>query len=212
MASVSEWIVREYFEQQGYLVTQPGKYMVTGRPKRPEEELDLLIEHPLIAEQRLPAARLWSTADLRGVRRAVVGIYGWHTERVYPTTLEHIPDIARLAGPEARRAAARRLGSSEFAVILCLPRLPVSRALRDATLARLQERGVDGVLPFRLMLTDLLERVDGGKNYEKSDLLQVLRILKTYDLLKAPQLELFVSGKQAARRKKKPAAPGPAAP
>ena len=28
MASVSEWIVREYFEQQGYLVIQPCKYFV----------------------------------------------------------------------------------------------------------------------------------------------------------------------------------------
>ena len=212
MASVSEWIAREYFEQQGYLVTQPGKYMVTGRPKRPEEELDLLVEHPLIVEQRLPGTLLWSTADLRGVRRAVVGIYGWHTERVYPTTLENIPDITRLAGADARKAAAQRLGSPDFAVVLCLPRLPVSRKLRDDTLASLKQKGVDGVLPFRVMLMELLDRADSNKNYEKSDLLQILRILKAYDLLKAPQLELFASGKQAARRKKKPAAPGPAAP
>ena len=30
-----------------------------------------------------------------------------------------------------------------------------------------------------------------SKNYEKSDLLQTLRILKTYDLLKDAQLDLF---------------------
>ena len=50
------------------------------------------------------------------------------------------------------------------------------------------------------MLLELLEGVDTNKNYEKSDLLQILRILKNYDLLKAPQLELFALRKRRARR------------
>jgi hypothetical protein len=37
--------------------------------------------------------------------------------------------------------------------------------------------------------------VDVSKNYEKSDLLQILRILKTYDLLKEAQLDLFETPK-----------------
>ena len=41
------------------------------------------------------------------------------------------------------------------------------------------------------MLMELIERIEVTNNYEKSDLLQVLRILKNYDLLKGPQLELF---------------------
>jgi len=38
-----------------------------------------------------------------------------------------------------------------------------------------------------------------SKNYEKSDLAQTLRILKTYDLLKDAQLDLF--SKKKAKRK-----------
>lgn len=201
MASVSEWIVREYFEQQGYLVIQPCKYFVTGRPKRMDEEIDLIIDHPLIAEKRLPESLLWTTADLKTVPRAVVGVYGWHTERVYPAMLEHIPEIVRFAGAEAMRSAARRLGQSDFATILCLPQLPVSEKLRNDTLDLLKQKGIHGVLLFRTMLLELLAGVDINKNYEKSDLLQILRLLKNYDLLKAPQLELFALRKHRARRK-----------
>jgi hypothetical protein len=200
MASVSEWIVREYFEQQGYLVVQPCKYFVTGRPKRMDEEIDLIVDHPLIAEQRLPDTMLWSTKDLKTVPRAVVGVYGWHTERVYPAMLEHIPEIVRFASADAVRSAARRMGQPDFAKILCLPQLPVSEKLRRDTLDLLKQKGIDGVLSFRTMLLELLEGVDTSKNYEKSDLLQILRILKNYDLLKAPQLELFALRKRRARR------------
>lgn len=200
MASVSEWIVREYFEQQGYLVVQPCKYFVTGRPKRMDEEIDLIVEHPLITEPHLPDAILWTTKDLKTVPRAVVGVYGWHTERIYPAMLEHIPEIVRFAGAEAVRSAAKRLGKPDFAKILCLPQLPVSEKLRNDTLHLLKQKGIDGVLSFRTMLLELLDGVDTNKNYEKSDLLQILRILKNYDLLKAPQLELFAPRKHRARR------------
>lgn len=200
MASVSEWIVREYFEQQGYMVVQPCKYFVTGRPKRMDEEIDLIVDHPLIAEQRRPDTMLWSAKDLKTVPRAVVGVYGWHTERIYPAMLEHIPEIVRFAGADAVRLAERRTGRSNFAKILCLPQLPVSEKLRLETLDLLKQKGIDGVLSFRTMLLELLEGVDTNKNYEKSDLLQILRILKNYDLLKAPQLELFALRKRRPRR------------
>lgn len=200
MASVSEWIVREYFEQQGYLVMQPCKYSITGRPKRLDEEIDLIVEHPLITEQRLPETMIWTAAELKTVPRAVVGVSGWHSERVYPAMLEHIPELVRFAQAEALRSATRRVARQDFAKILCLPKLPVSEKLRNDTLALLKQRGIDGVLSFRTILLELLESVDINKNYEKSDLLQVLRIIKNYDLLKPPQLEFFAGRKRRARR------------
>lgn len=200
MAAVSESVVREYFEQQGYMVVQPCKYFVTGRPKRMDEEIDLIVDHPLITTQRLPDNILWTKQDLKTIPRAVVGVYAWHTERMYPAMLEHIPEIVRFAGSEAIRTAVKRTGKSDFAKILCLPQLPVSEKLRRDTLALLKQKGIDGVLLFRTMLLELLEDVDTNKNYEKSDLLQTLRILKNYDLLKASQLELFALRKRRARR------------
>ena len=51
------------------------------------------------------------------------------------------------------------------------------------------------------MLVEIIKGVDKNRNYEKSDILQVIRILKNYDLFKEAQLELF-SRRRAGRRKK----------
>jgi hypothetical protein len=61
---------------------------------------------------------------------------------------------------------------------------------------------LDGVISFRTMLSDLIDQVEVNRNYQKSDLLQVLRILKTYEFFREPQLELFHAKK---RRRKNPA-------
>jgi hypothetical protein len=41
------------------------------------------------------------------------------------------------------------------------------------------------------MLADIISMVEINRNYSKSDLLQIIRILKIYDLVKDPQLALF---------------------
>jgi hypothetical protein len=41
------------------------------------------------------------------------------------------------------------------------------------------------------MLADLAEHVQANRSYQRSDVLQVIRLLKHYDFLKGPQLELF---------------------
>jgi len=206
MSSVSEWIVREYFEMQGYLVSQPCKYAPSGRRKRLDEEVDLVVVNPLIAELKLPDYMIWTTADLKSVPRAVVGIYGWHTERFYPTMLAQIPEMLRFASEESVRLVSRRLGGAPLAKILCFPQLPASENLRTDTLKLLKQKGVDGVLLFRTLLQELATGVDINKNYDKSDLLQMLRIMKNYDLIKTPQMELFGSRKRRQTKVKPPAA------
>ncbi|MBU4200217.1 MAG: hypothetical protein KKG09_01750 [Verrucomicrobia bacterium] len=204
MSSVSEWIVREYFEMQGYLVSQPCKYAPGGRRKRLEEEIDLVVVNPLIGEQRFPDSMIWTTADLKSIPRAVVGIHGWHTERFYPTLLDHIPEMLRFASEESIRLVSRRMGAAPIAKILCFPQLPASEKLRTDTLKLLKQKGIDGVLLFRTLLVELVNGVDINKNYEKSDLLQMLRILKNYDLIRQPQMELFGSHKRRRPKDKAP--------
>ena len=46
-----------------------------------------------------------------------------------------------------------------------------------------------GVISFRSILQELVASVQTNHNYRKSDLLQILRLLKNYELLKEPQLE-----------------------
>lgn len=201
MAIVNDCIVKEFFEALGYLVSQPCKHVVSGRSRRPDEEVDLIVWHPLIAEQKVPKHIIWTAEDLKSIACAVVGVYGWHADRFYPTMIEHFPEISRFAGEEAVRIAGRRIDAKDPAKILCLPRLPASAKLQDDILQMLRQKGIDGVFTFRTLLLELIGRVDKSRNYEKSDLLQTIRILKTYDLLADSQMELFLNRRGRSRRK-----------
>jgi hypothetical protein len=75
--------------------------------------------------------------------------------------------------------------------VLVLPSLPTAEPFRSQSVELLKSRGVDAIISFRAMLLDLLEKIEINQNYTKSDTLQVMRILKNYDLLKDTQLDMF---------------------
>lgn len=199
MSAVNEWVVREYFELMGFLVSQPRKYAVSARQKKPDEEVDLVVMNPNVKDHELPDHLVWTSRDLKHVARAVVGIRGWHTDRFYASTFEQTPDILRFAEPASIGFATRSLGSGDMARILCLPKLPASGALKKKTIDALRAKGINGVFSFRTILSELILRVDAKRNYEKSDLLQIIRLLKNYELVRDSQLELF--GKKKRRSK-----------
>lgn len=196
MASVNEQIVREYFETLGFFVIQPNKHQVAARHKLDAEEIDLLIARPSSAGVfNTPKEMVWGAAELEKVQRAIVSIRGWHTDRFSPAVLKKNPDIFRFAELAVMKEARKTLGAGSVTKILCLSDLTATVGPQEETLALLRQGGIDGVLSFRTMLLELMESVDVFKNYEKSDLLQTLRILKNYDLLKDAQLELFEAKK-----------------
>ena len=192
MSGINEWIVKEYFEILGYMVIQPRKYVVPGKQKTAEEEVDLLIINPRVSEQRLPEHLVWTTDDLKSVARAVVGVRGGHTGTFYGSTFEQTPDILRFTEPASLHFAERYLGPGPLAKILCLPKLPGSGEIKEKSVKVLKKKGVDGVVAFETILAELVARVDKNRNYEKSDLLQIIRILKNYDFLKDSQMDLFL--------------------
>lgn len=201
MANVTDAVVKEYFEVLGYLVSQPHKHAIVSRSKSGEEDIDLVVLNPAVAEHRLPSNFVWDTADLHGVRAAVVGVRGWHTERIYAADVENSPELLRFLRPAAMKFAAGMLGSQSFAKILCLPALPASGELKDKTIKFLKSGGVDGVIPFRTMLLELVRRVETNRNYDKSDLLQLIRLMKNYDLVSIGQMELFLKRQVPSVRK-----------
>ncbi len=200
MSAVSEWIVREYFEAFGFLVREPCKYQVAARKKRPDEEVDLLVFNPHAGEHKVPATIVWQSKDLKHIERAVVSIRGWHTDRFTPGVLESSPEIFRFAEKDVMEKAMEMLGSGPVAKVLCLPNFPSSKTLKKQSLEMLKEKGIDGVLLYKNMLLELASYVETKNSYEQSDLLQMLRILKNYDLLRDAQMELF--GKKRKRTKK----------
>ena len=206
MASVNEEIVREFFESLGFLVNQPRKYQVMARAKQAEEEVDFVVFNPQGGAAELPEFGVWAAAELRQIMRAVVGVRGWHSERFSPAKLTLEKELFRLADSVVMQKAHRQLGAGPVAKILCLPDLPPAGPMRTKSLAMLKEGGIDGIVLFRPMLIELVRNVEAQKNYERSDLLQVLRILKAHDLLKDAQMDLFrrrrkVTGTKAQKQK-----------
>ena len=189
MSAVDEGIVREYFELNGFLVCQRRKYIVQARQKTGDEEVDLIVLNPAVPAGTAPAEFEITSKMLSQVSRAIVAVKGWHTEIFAPGVLAHQPKIFRFVEKRAVEEAQRLVGSEGLVKILVVPGLPRDTKTRQRSIELLRSKGVDGVISFRSILQELIANVATNRNYQKSDLLQVLRLLKNYGLLKEPQME-----------------------
>lgn len=207
MSAIDEGIVREYFEQNGFLVRQARKYQVVARRKHAEEEIDLLVYNPAWQRgARKPDFFLFSS-ELPFVHKAVIAVKGWHTGVFTPTMLKSSPEIFNFLEQNVLKEAARFFPPEAEdetdgapTKVLVLPSLPTAEPFRSQSVELLKGRGVDAIISFRAMLLDLLEKIEVNQNYTKSDTLQVMRILKNYDLLKDPQMDMFPERAAAARK------------
>jgi len=207
MAAVSESVVRECFEQRGFLVRQTRKYV--GPNPRESEEFDFLVLNPQPKASSGPLPFVLAAEDLAGLSRAVVVVKAWHTEIFSSNRIEEEPDILRFVQPAIFRQATSFFGAgAEVKKILVVSDLPQEEAARQRSIDTLRARGVDGVLAFRALLVDLVASTELNRNYQKSDLFQTIRLLKSYDLIKDPQMELF-NTRSRVRARRRPKAPGP---
>jgi len=202
MAAVSETIVREYFELHGFLVRQDRKHLPRG--KQEGDGIDFFVWNPQPQAQEAPPSFILTSESLRAVSRAVVVVRGWHTESFGPGMLERAEELYRFVQPSIFQKAARQFSPELPPLkILVVPALAQTDAGREQAIQILRDKGVDAVIPFRTVLADLIAHTTVNRNYDKSDLLQVIRIFKNYDFFKTPQLELF----RPARRRKPKNAP-----
>jgi hypothetical protein len=190
MSAVSENIVREYFELQGFLVRQGRKYI--AQTKGEDDDIDFFVLNPLAAKRENEQPFVLASEDLKCIDRAIVVVKGWHTETFSSARLASTPEIFRFVGTKVFQQATRVFGENGAPLkILVVPALPHEAHARDESIAVLRAKGVDAVIPFRTMLADLVAHTESNRNYHKSDLLQTIRILKNYDFFKEPQMELF---------------------
>jgi len=209
MSAIDEGIVREYFEQNGFLVRQVRKYQVQARRKTGDEEVDLIVYNPAyVRNSRRPDFFLFAN-ELVNVHRAIVVVKGWHTGKFTPNMLKSSPEIFRFLEENVLKEVTRFFpvdaeepgNAPDVTKILVLPSLPTAEPFRSQSVAMLKEHGIDGIISFRSMLLDIIERVEINKSYGKSDTLQVIRILKNYDLLKDAQLDLMAERYSAPRKR-----------
>jgi hypothetical protein len=192
MSSVSETIVREYFELHEFLVRQHRKYI--AQTKREEDDIDFFVLNPRPEKREGEMPFVLSSVDLPAIERAIVAVKGWHTETFSSARLANTPEIFRFVGTKVFQQAARVFGEDGSTLkILVIPALPQGEQARAESIALLRSKGINAVIPFSTILADLVSKIEINRNYQKSDLLQIIRILKNYDFFKEPQLELFKS-------------------
>jgi hypothetical protein len=206
MPAVSESIVREFLELNGFLVRQQRKYVSSSR-REDDDDIDFFAFNPHPQPQASSLPFVLTPSDLPLVHRAIVVVKGWHTETFSHTRLEKAPEIFRFVEPRVFQQAVRAFGKDSAPLkILVVPALPQDAGAREQSIALLRSKGIDAVIPFHTMLADLIARVEANRNYQKSDLLQIVRILKNYEFFREPQLELF---RPRARKRGAPANPKP---
>jgi hypothetical protein len=200
MSAVSEAIVREYFELHGFLVRQHRKYIAQSR--REDEDIDFFVLNPQARDREVPLPFVLSSEDLPGISRALVVVKGWHTETFSLAVLSNAPEIFRFVEPAAFKRAAENFGSDggTLTKILVIPALPQGEESRLQSIELLRAKGINAVIPFRTILGDLIEGTETNRNYQKSDLLQIIRVLKNYDFFKESQMELFKPGRKRKKR------------
>jgi len=200
MAAVNQDIVREFFEMHGFLVRQDRKYIMRGKTE--DDGIDFLVWNPKKRERAGELPFVLTSDDIGRVERALVVVRGWHTEVFSAAVLENSPEIFRFVSPAVLKQALQAFGlDSEPMKILVVPALPTGAEAKDESIKTLRAKGIDAVIPFKTILAELITQIETNRNYDKSDVLQVIRVLKNYKLFKEPQLELFRATK--TRRKKR---------
>ena len=140
--------------------------------------IDFFVWNPQPAKPGPPAPFVLTSADLPSVNRAIVVVRAWHTESFGPALLESSPEMFRFVEPAVFQQAARAFSPDLAPLkILIVPSLPRTAESRGQSIAILRAKGVDAVIPFRTLLVDLIANTEANRNYEKSDLLQVIRVL-----------------------------------
>jgi hypothetical protein len=200
MSGFDENIVREYFELNGFFVRQLRKYQVQSRKKRFDEEIDMLIYNPKADKNIKPSGFQLFSNDIMHIQRAIVVVKAWHSSRFTPAILRSGTKVFDFLKKDVLNKVNEYfdleemdLGKNDvvFKKILVIPSLPSGEPHRSESITLLEEQGIDGIISFATILESLIKSIEINHSYQKSDLLQLIRILKIYDMIKEPQMTFF---------------------
>lgn len=196
MADVNLQLVREFFELNVFRV-------LTNWQQEPWRDSTAEYTPQLFVENNTPRLGrelefILHPMDIPALERAVVHVRAWHTDRFYPSVIESSPVLSMFEASESLAAARHVFEEKPFVTILVLSELPVGREQRERSAQLLKQAGVDHIIEFRHILSDLLERVSINGSYSASETLQTLRLLKRYKLIRNQQLEFAFPAERPA--------------
>lgn len=204
MEALDEMIAREYFETHGLLTRRRHRSREAGR-KKGAGEIVLSLHNPSVEANAPNLGFLLFSTDMVRIRSALVAVVGWGTPGFSPAYLRSGKALIKFLKSEVVgklddwfqvTPGSAEEGMGPFLRLVCLPGLPGTEKLRDQVIELLRSANVDGMFITRAMLEHLLRRAEENRDYRGSLPLQFLRMLKVYEVVKDPQLELFEDGKR----------------
>lgn len=206
MAWVEEQLVREYFEINGFRVGAIRARETVGRRRKGHPDYHLEILRSDVTSEGTAGFQLF-TSEVGRISWARVRIEGWDAAgftvrmlRNGKQLVEHLRKsvLKGVEPPEAEEAAGAestggRTGEC-FRRIWVLPGLPSTDPYREEAVGLLRERGVDHALTFRTILDNVSQNVDTTVGYERSPFLELIRLMKLFEMVSPPQMDLFQRG------------------
>lgn len=199
MSRVEEAIVSEYFEQNGFMV-RPLRKSRAQTKKGNDEGLDLYVRNMVFREGSREPNFLLFSSELRYLESAIVCVKGWFGDKAALANMTGGAEILKHLEAHIFKKVEKWFAYDSGVTfgtkqppkkLLVAPVFPTQEPHRSQCMELLQEKGVDGIVSFKSMALDLVDRVDTKQVYEKSDLLQTLRVLKAFDLVKDSQMDLL---------------------
>ena len=194
-------LMEAYFESNGFLVRQAGKPELLSNTKKHETPRTLAIFNPRVIENNSSMGFRLYTSDLIKIRAGLVSLIGWrnfgftngmlNNDTLLFKFFKKLVKENRFESSFNPGAELAESSMGSFLRLLVVPTLPRSENKAGEVFKILQESGVDGILTLRSMLENLLRNAETGKFYSGKPFFQVLMLLKAYDLVKDPQLEMF---------------------
>jgi len=208
MSSIEEQMAREYFERNGFflkhLYPEPEKPLEVASTKKNKASR----RYPLYLIQRQtgrtknePLAGRFQlfASDLGGLALAVMVVFRWSSQGLtLPIFLNGSRYRSWIRNEVVPNFTLTLTGLDKEAYpvgvphkIILLPGLPVSEPYRQECIDLLKTAGVDALFSFQTFLESLVAQVSTGTGQATSDLSEIIRLLKVYELVRSPQMDLF---------------------
>ncbi|MEM9157435.1 MAG: hypothetical protein AAGB46_00190 [Verrucomicrobiota bacterium] len=196
---LDEIIVSEFLEANGFFVRSMRRTRSQSKRTTKEEGVELYAKNMYFKPGGREASFLLFPSELRYVESMIVCIRGWYGDKAALASMTGSADMQKYVESNILKNVDKWFEVEETdwvdgedpKRVLVAPVIPTQDPHRRQIAALLREKGVYGILSYKTMLLDIIDRVDTRKVYPKSELLQLIRVLKTFDLVKDSQMNFL---------------------
>jgi hypothetical protein len=189
MADTNIRVVREFLEANNFTVITNRKFKLQKADPPGRYSIDLLAMNMHCTAPKAPIPMRLQAEHLRHIPNMIVDVKGWHSHRFSPSVLSSTKELFYFVSAPALEFARTSFGGAPFKSVLVISEAPATEEIWQGMEEILREKGIDHVLEFPTILSYLISHVEVSVNYDGSDILQLLRFLKRYGLVKDLQLE-----------------------